>query len=276
MDWKDILVFADGSTEGLTRARLAAGLAIDENAHFRICAMAGIPAFVGDSGFLSAIDMEAYMSRMARDDASMTADAILSALPSLAGRVAVEASETELENVKGLAASLARLADVAIVSQPSVTDSFRLDDAILRGVLFGSGRPCLMFPRWTKPRPWGKRVLVAWKDTPEAARALHDALPILKRAQAVRIFGCGGEKNAVSALDLISAHLARHGVPVEGPSLLEDTTDVGAAILNEAGLFGADLIVMGAYGHSRLREMIFGGATETIVRHAKLPVFFAH
>ena len=127
-----------------------------------------------------------------------------------------------------------------------------------------------------QPPAWGYRILVAWRDTPEAARALHDALPILRRAHAVRIFSCGAGDGALSALDQVAGHLVRHGVRVAGPSFRDDTIDAGAAILNEAGLFGADLVVMGGYGHSRWREMIFGGATEAILRHSKLPVIFAH
>ena len=276
MNWRDILVFTDGSREGLARARLAAGLALDENAQFRICTVAGIPAFVGDSGFLSAVDMEDYISRMARSDVAIAADTILSTLPSLAGRVAIEAPEAEMDKVRSLVASMGRLADVIVLGQPAATEALHLDESIFRGALFGSGRPCLMFPRWASPRPWGQRVLVAWKDTPEAARALHDALPILKRAHAVRIFSAGEGSQVASALSRVGEHLVRHGVAVDGSSFAGDRSDAGAAILDEAGLFGADLVVMGGYSHPRWQEMIFGGATETIVRHSKLPVIFAH
>ena len=126
----------------------------------------------------------------------------------------------------------------------------------------------------------GKHVLVAWNGKREAARAIFDALPLLVAAKAVTVLGFEQVRSAGDNLPLpdtaIGASLARHGVNVTVQTASAKETSIGEAILARVAGEGADLLVMGAYGHMRLRELVFGGATRHIVRHMTVPTLFSH
>jgi nucleotide-binding universal stress UspA family protein len=119
--------------------------------------------------------------------------------------------------------------------------------------------------------------VIAWKCTAEASRAVHDALPILVRAKSVTVMEVNppaGRAPHIAGTD-IAAHLARHGVRVEVSPTTAAEIGVGDAILSRAADLGADMIVMGAYGHSRLREFVFGGVTLHLLRHMTVPVLMS-
>jgi nucleotide-binding universal stress UspA family protein len=145
-------------------------------------------------------------------------------------------------------------------------------------VLFESGRPCLFVPPGLAAPVRHARILVAWKHTREAAVALAAALPLLRQADDVRLAvveenGASEERREAPDED-IGRYLSRHGVSAE-IHLVDGWKDVSGAILNEAARMGADLIVMGAYGHSRLREWALGGVTREILTRAPVPVLTA-
>jgi len=279
VSWKSILVFADGSDNGLARAEMAGALAVQHGASLEVCVPACMPNLLASGGVQLASEVFDEVSRVARDGASAAATRILSALRSLKGRLRCDTPEAPLASMPRLAGALARACDVTLVGQPIMEDLSRLDDALLEGALLRSGRPCLILPRWNEPREWGKRILIAWKGTREAARAVHDALPLLQRASSVRIFqsGEGAELDGEgpAGLSRLAGHLAQHGVRIEafrvGPA-----AEAGSAILNEANDWSADLIVMGGYGHSAFRERALGGATRSAIRSSKLPVLLSH
>lgn len=279
MNWTSILVFADGSDNGLARAEMAGALAAQQGASLEVCVPACMPKLLASGGVEIASEVFDEVSRVARDDASAAATRILLGLRSLEGRLRSNIPEAPLSGMPRLAGALARTCDVTLVGQPIAEDLSRLDDALLEGALLRSGRPCLMLPRWNEPREWGKRILIAWKGTREAARAVHDALPLLQRAEAIRIFQSGEgtelDGEGPAGLSRLAGHLTQHGVRVEafrvGP-----TAEAGRAILNEAGDWSADLIVMGGYGHSAFRERALGGATRSAIRSSKLPVLLSH
>ncbi len=119
-------------------------------------------------------------------------------------------------------------------------------------------------------------MLVAWNGTREAARATHDALPFLTQADKVVVLGVSASgEDHIPGADL-STHLARHGVSVEIHNREANDVSVGDAILNAASDYGADLLVIGAYGHSRLRELVLGGVTRHLLRHMTIPVLMSH
>ncbi len=142
-----------------------------------------------------------------------------------------------------------------------------------------SGRPVLIVPYAGRFDGVGRRVLLAWSRTRESARALNDALPVLERAGHVTVLSInprrGEEANDLPGAD-IALHLARHGVKAEAASTVADDIDVGNTLLSRAADLGADLIVMGCYGHSRMRELILGGATREVLRHMTVPVLMSH
>ncbi len=179
-------------------------------------------------------------------------------------------------NAPNTVARLARNFDLTIGVQPEGSDQ-SASGALLEGVLFHSGRPLLILPYIHRgPAKLGK-VAVAWDGGAAAARAVACAMPLLKRAGRVEIVTMVNGKRATSDLPGfdIARNLARHGINAELKTLPKGD-DVGALILSYAADENADLLVMGGYGHSRLREFVLGGATRTILASMTLPVFMAH
>ena len=141
--------------------------------------------------------------------------------------------------------------------------------------LFDSGRPVLMAPP-KPPLTMGDSILIHWNRSTETARAIALAMPILVKAKRVQfVFVEGNSVSGPSARDAIG-HLAAHGITATERTVDPKGRGPGDAILQEAQTFGADLLLKGAYTQSRLRQMIFGGATSHILARAELPVLFAH
>jgi nucleotide-binding universal stress UspA family protein len=172
-------------------------------------------------------------------------------------------------------AELARHFDLSVVAQPSKRDG-RM--GLVEALLFDSGRPVLMVPTIFHGAPRFDTVLVAWDGGKEAARAIAGATPILKQARDVQLVTVV-EPRKRDAVDLpgfnITRHLARKGVHAELKRITSEL-DAGNTLLSHAADVGADMIVMGAYGHSRWREMLLGGATRQILQSMTLPAFLAH
>ncbi|MGH1590359.1 universal stress protein [Methylobacterium phyllosphaerae] len=168
----------------------------------------------------------------------------------------------------------ARLADLTLLD--AETREVDLDRDLIDGVLFGSGRPLIVIPpgRSACARP---RVVVAWDGSAQAARAANDALPFLRAAEAVEVVSVVGEKDlsATVAGAAFAPHLARHGVMVS-VTTLPVVDDVAETLRNAAGLFRADLLVMGAYRHYRLQEWFLGGVTQSLLARSAVPLFLAH
>ncbi len=179
-----------------------------------------------------------------------------------------------------VAAVHARYADVAIMSRPAEGPGSELREEIIEGVLFHSGRPALIAPPGWAGDSVGKRVVVAWDASREATRALSEAQSILDKADKVtvltvdakpKMFGHGDAPGAN-----IAAHLSRRGLATEVRNVDGIGRAPALAILEEATALGADLVVMGGYAHSRLRDLVFGGATKDMLRAATVPVLMAH
>jgi nucleotide-binding universal stress UspA family protein len=169
-----------------------------------------------------------------------------------------------------------RLCDLVVATRPYGDRAKQ--HHIEETVLFSSGRPCVFVPPGHAVAPTLETVLVAWKNTREAALALAGAMPILQKARAVTVAIVeehAAEEDREAPEADIATYLGRHGVRCD-VRLLDGWTDAGAAILADAVTVDADLIVMGAYGHSRLRERVFGGATRHVLAHAPIPVLASH
>ena len=152
--------------------------------------------------------------------------------------------------------------------------------AVFSSLLLDSGRPLLVVPRGASwPSKPGK-VVVAWRPSQEASRALHDALPLLRQAAAVELVMVDPRVGETGHGELpgvdIAEHLARHGLRVEVVSLPREGATAGVAILRRAREVGAQLVVAGGYGHSRMRQLVFGGVTRHLFEQADMPVLFSH
>ncbi len=174
----------------------------------------------------------------------------------------------------------ARYADLIVLGH-SEDDAFGwFDVAATKHVALESGRPTLVVPCRVQVASIGHRILVGWNGSREAVRAIHDALPLLKCAQFVQVVVINpqvgyGEHGAIPGAD-ICLHLARHGVQAEAYVGHADNHAVGAALHAQATAIGADLVVAGAYGHSRFRELVLGGVTRHLLQHLTVPMLMAH
>jgi nucleotide-binding universal stress UspA family protein len=173
-------------------------------------------------------------------------------------------------------ARLARHFDLAVVGQAE-REQGAAGDPIVEAALFESGRPLLIVPYIQRSPFQAGRILVCWDGGRVAARAVGDALPFLMRAQAVDILIVAEERKHDEMADAdMTAHLARHGVRAEVKQITRGDISIEDAILSYAADSGAEFMVMGGYGHSRLREFILGGVTRGILQSMTVPVLMSH
>lgn len=278
MSYRTIVVHVDRAPNIEARVALAAALALREDAHLVGAAMTGMPRtmLAGRSYEGSGVFMTDYVKR-----AEVRVAQDLAYFEEIAARLGVDSREARSSNdeeYSGLCLQ-ARYADLVVLGQVTPADSgeANLLPDLPDYVLLNCGRPVLLVPRAGRFPTVGKRVLVAWNGSVEAAKAVTAALPLLRGAERVTLAILGGSADVLGAepgAD-IALYLARHGVRVEVLRRPE-AADPGAAIVALAQELETDLLVMGAYGHSRFREMMLGGATRTILATAPLPVLMAH
>ena len=170
----------------------------------------------------------------------------------------------------------ARLHDLTIVLQPE-PEFHTFDSVVSQEILFESGGPVLFIPYTHKGPLEAKRIGIAWDGSRLAARALRDAAPFLKRAQAITIISINEMQTpAEASAQAVSAHLARYGATVRIQQMDADRADIQPSILSIAADDGLDLIVMGGYGHSRLQERILGGVTRGMIQSMTVPTLMSH
>jgi nucleotide-binding universal stress UspA family protein len=170
-------------------------------------------------------------------------------------------------------AQQARLADLTVIPHPEAGQDVSSSDA-LHAVLFDSGRPVLIAPA-AEPATIGQRICIGWNGTAESAAAVQAALPWLQKAEAVRILTSDDYQRRGPAAPDLAAYLALHGVAAEIATFRPVDKSVGAGLLAAAREFGCDLLSMGAYSHSRLRQLILGGVTRHVLENADLPVIMS-
>jgi nucleotide-binding universal stress UspA family protein len=170
-------------------------------------------------------------------------------------------------------AQQARLADLTVIPHPEAGQDVSSSDA-LHAVLFDSGRPVLLAPA-APPRTIGTRICVGWNGTAESSSAVQAAIPWMKRAETVRILTSEDyQRRGPGAADL-AAYLAMHDIQTEVATFRAIDKSVGAGLIAAAREFQADLLTMGAYSHSRLRQLILGGVTRHILENSDLPVLMS-
>ena len=183
-------------------------------------------------------------------------------------------------SVAGAAERLGRIArrfDLVVAGQPDRDKSGPIE-VVDEGVLFDSGRPVIFVPYIQKAGLELNRVMVCWDGSRAATRAIADSLPFLQKAKKVEVIIVAtkaGRTDELPGVDL-GQHLARHGLEIDIKRITSPDTDVPSTILSHAADSSADMIVMGGYGHSRLREFILGGATRGILESMTVPVLMSH
>jgi nucleotide-binding universal stress UspA family protein len=223
-----------------------------------------------------------------RADATARAEEAAKAFQEILEREGIEGEwRTEEGATAAILSTHARCADLTILGQPNDEEAFRGSsaDAVLVSVLMTSGRPVLAVPYAGQFDTVGDRVLIAWNASREASRAVNDALPLLRTATHVTVLAidpksgapdAGADARGEAQGAAICRHLARHGVKAEAAHTIASGISEGEALLSYASDLGVDLIVAGGYGHSRAREMVFGGVTRTLIQEMTVPMFLSH
>ncbi|MDX2234184.1 MAG: universal stress protein [Hyphomonadaceae bacterium] len=280
MSLRDILaIVLDAETDEPAIA-LAQHLAAADRAHLSAAFLTALPDEPLAYEPTVVAGVWAELLNRARDQSAAERDKV-------AARLAASGLAHEIRTVEALGRDLgrvaavhARYADVAVMARPQEDRGADLRLDMIEGVLFHAGRPVLVAPPDWTAQPLGKTVVIAWDASREATRALAEARPFLAQCgKAVVItvdarpkaFG-HGEQPGLN----IAAHLKRRGVAATVINIESGDRPVARALLEEARTQGADLMVMGAYAHSRLREMVFGGATRELLESATLPLLMAH
>ena len=171
---------------------------------------------------------------------------------------------------------IARRFDVSIVGQ-SEPESSAVEEIIAESALFESGRPVIIVPYIQKAPLKLDNVMVCWDGSRAAARAIADSMPLLAKARRVEVVIVTNERqeDEIEGADM-GAHLARHGLNVDVKRTALGDIDIADVLLSHAADAGSDFIVMGGYGHSRLREFVLGGVTRSIFRSMTAPVLMSH
>jgi nucleotide-binding universal stress UspA family protein len=185
--------------------------------------------------------------------------------------------DASIAGASDLFGRIARRFDIAVVGQAPREQGVS-EELLIEGALFGSGRPVIVVPQiQTQPLKLD-RVMICWDGSRPAARAIGDAVPLLARAKSIEIVVVTGERDKSGEITgaNMKRHLARHSINVEINRIAAGNADVQTAILAHAADTAADFIVMGGYGHSRLREFILGGVTRSILKSMPVPVLMSH
>lgn len=278
MAFKDILVHIDEGRSCPSRLAVAASLAAAHGAH-----LVGLHVRhdLQLPGAITA-DIGGQLAQVFRQHFDGGEQSARSAFE----RVAADAGlSREWRSVTGdvlkLVSLHARYADLVVVGQADREDgTIASESGLAEHLVLAAGTPVLVVPRCGDFASVGARVLVAWNGSREARRAVGDALPLLARASRVSVLAINPADGAPGHGDLpgadICLHLARHGANAVCESIHAEDIDVGNMLLSRAADENADLLVMGAYGHSRLTEVLLGGATRHILAHMTLPVLLSH
>ncbi|MYM28060.1 Nucleotide-binding universal stress protein, UspA family [Duganella sacchari] len=280
MTYKNILLHADLSPHAASRYELACQVALSHEAHLVGAAFTGLTmecyrnAAFGYGGMLAPTDIDAVTGNSAQALDRFVVQAKAAGV-SFERRISDDDSETGL-------VLQSRYADLLVLSQsdPELTGPDWLRK-LPEHLTLHSGRPVLLVPYAGRYTHIDRHALVAWDGSRAATRAVTDALPLLRRSQHVTLavfnaqtqYGVHGEQPGAD----IALYLARHGVRVE---VTQQHTpaglDIGNALLSLSADLGADLLVMGAYGHQRWREIVLGGVTRRVLQSMTLPVLMAH
>jgi len=279
MSYQTILLHADAARSAPTRLRLAAMLAGQEQAHLICAAMTGISRYAYNP---AAHDPEALIRPDIAQIAAERAQKILDDVNAQAGQLGVQSCELRnvCDDAYGGLVLQARYADLVVMSQANRDDpATALLHDLPEYVVLHSCRPVLVVPFAGNFTTVGENVLVAWDGSMQATRAVTQAIPILRRAArvTVAVFDpvSGPDEHGEEPGADIALYLSRHGIQVE-VQRQRSNGDIGEALLTLTDNLGADLLVMGAYGHARYREILLGGVTRTVLNTMTVPVLLSH
>ncbi len=275
MTLKSLLVFVNDAKSSLSRVDLALSVARDHDAHLTGI---GILAPPTPAAYSSAeLSPELLLSIV--DESRERLSAAETVFRDAVKRAGWEA-RSDWQKEKGFVADLlglhARYADLTIIDRDDPYKGPVGSPSLQEEMLLRTGRPLMVVPQTVEAQQIGRRLMIAWNGSRESARAVADAIPFIENADQVRVLCANPDDIGDLPGADITAHLARHNTAVEATTLEVSSRSVGEAIAEAAADWSADLIVMGAYGHSRLREYVMGGVTRHMLHESKIPLLMSH
>lgn len=273
MPYKTILVHVDHAAHAAARMRLAAQLALEHEAHLIGAAMVGLSRFVYED---AALDLASTLMAPRIAELAERARDALARFEEVARTIGARSYESRMieDDAQGGLVAQARYADLVVLSQFDPDDPVaRLTGGLVEYALLTCARPLLVVPGADRAPP--RHPLVAWNGSREGTRALSDALPLLEKASKATLAQVNPPPDAQRERLEIARHLRRHGINAD-PAPVESEDEVADVLLRLVQQRGCDLLVMGGYGHARLREMVLGGVTERMLREATVPLLMAH
>lgn len=277
-EYRDVMVHLDGTSEDEVRLAHAETIATLNGGH-----LTGIYTNIVPDSIIYSAEAGAAAIAALEEQIRRQGEEIRHRLAERFTRLGIPSEVRKVEAYAGTighwVAREARWGDLFVASCPQEGEGRERWKGMIEDVLFEGGRALYLVPPGVQPRSPTRTVLIGWADTREVARAIRESLPLLRVASVVELVHVQepvrNRMGGAEAMADIAAHLARHGIKVQ-VRVVAERTDISSALLDEAHRISADLIVVGAYGHSRLREWIVGGATRDLLETSNLPLLMVH
>ncbi len=279
MAYKTILTIVTDDDLQASALEAAIALAAREDAHLDILCL-GIDRT--QTGYYyagtSAVLMQETLQR-AQEDAAAIEEAVKKRMAPESMKWGCDSAVAQIAGLSHIVAQRSRFADLVVLPKPYGEKRGIEDEAVVESVLFDGRAPLLVMPEGADASAIGQRIVIAWNQGIEALAAVRKALPLLQAAESANIVVIDPPQHGPDRSDpggMLSQMLGRHGVKAEISVLAKTMPRVSDVLNRHLDETGADLLVMGAYGHSRFREAIMGGATRDMLEGAEIPVFMAH
>mgnify|MGYP001182283543 CR=1 FL=1 len=274
---KSVLIGLTEEDEQRTPAALSYGLSLAQQAGAHATIQAATLKVVVGNTFVSGLarDLVASHNRKLRDLAGQLAERARGEALAAGVSASVETGQMSYNQLVDAFVTQARVHDIGVLDGDA--KPINTDRGLIEALLMDAGRPVIVVPAGCDTFRC-KHVVIGWDASARAARAVNDAMPILKAAGSVLVVGVGTEKELEHNIPgaELAPHLARHGVNVTVKNITVHEGGIAGALREQVSLFNADLMVMGAYKYSVLREWVFGGVTQSLLNESKVPLFMSY
>ena len=280
MSYKTVLVHLNDERRAARLASFAAEFAEAHGAHLIGLYVVPLPVVLNEWPDIAIAEMIEAQRKSYREEAERTGVIFREKTQAMSRPSEWRVLESQYATVAEVLVENARMADVVIVAQADAKWHLTMTLDAPEPAIMESGRPVLVVPNVGNPQAQPKHVTVAWNGKRESTRAAFDALPIIEKAGNASVVWVDPRTGSAAVGDLpcaeLAATFARHGVKTDAKSVHAEDSSVATALAEEIVRSQSGMLVMGAYGHSRLREFVLGGATRTVMRAMPVPVLFSH